>query len=40
MLPSDWESLRARWEYSHAASAILNLTALVSTIVAILSAER
>ena len=40
MLPSDWGSLRARWEYSHAASAILNLTALVSTIVAILSAER
>ena len=40
MLPSDWESLRARWEYSHAGSAVLNLAALVSTIVAILSAER
>lgn len=26
-LPSDWKKLLARWEYSHAASAILNLFA-------------
>ena len=28
MLPEGWEALRARWEYSHAASAILNAAAL------------
>lgn len=27
MLPEGWESLRAQWEYSHAAGAVLNLVA-------------
>lgn len=31
-LPGDWAELRKRWEYSHAASAILNLIALVALI--------
>jgi hypothetical protein len=31
-LPGDWPELRKRWEYSHAASAILNLIALVALI--------
>jgi hypothetical protein len=35
-LPSHWEALRLRWEYSHAASAVLNVTALIATIVAVL----
>jgi hypothetical protein len=34
-LPADWQQLRRRWEYSHAASAVLNLAALVSTILAV-----
>jgi hypothetical protein len=29
VLPDDWESLRRRWERSHAASAALNLAALL-----------
>jgi hypothetical protein len=32
-LPGDWSELRRRWEYSHAASAALNLAALVALIV-------
>ncbi|HZM33925.1 MAG TPA: hypothetical protein VFC18_05460 [Burkholderiales bacterium] len=28
-LPAHWLELRAQWEYSHAASAVLNLLALV-----------
>ena len=32
-LPGDWSELRKRWEYSHAASAVLNLVALVALIV-------
>ncbi len=32
-LPGDWFELRRRWEYSHAASAALNLAALVALIV-------
>ena len=35
-LPPDWEPLRRRWEYSHAASAILNFVAFVSLVVAAL----
>jgi hypothetical protein len=33
-LPVDWERLRAQWEYSRAASAILNLGALGSLLAA------
>jgi hypothetical protein len=29
-LPGDWRELRKRWEYSHAASALLNLIALLA----------
>ena len=32
-LPGDWSDLRRRWEYSHAASALLNLIALVALVV-------
>lgn len=34
--PSDWELLRRKWEYSHAASAVLNLVAFGSAVLAIL----
>jgi hypothetical protein len=37
-LPENWTSLRLRWEYSHAASAALNLLALASLIASVLSA--
>ena len=33
-LPEGWTTLRAQWEYAHAASAILNLAALIALIVA------
>lgn len=36
VLPPNWIDLRARWEYSHAASALLNLGALVALIVSVL----
>ena len=29
-IPQDWISLRAQWEYSHAASAVLNLCAVLA----------
>jgi len=34
--PEDWERLRDRWEFSHAASALLNFIALVGVALAIL----
>ena len=37
MLPAGWEALRAQWEYAHAASAVLNLAALVALVVSALS---
>jgi Domain of unknown function (DUF1772) len=36
VLPDDWAGLRRRWEYSHAASAVLNLIALASLILSVL----
>lgn len=36
VLPAHWEQLRIQWEYSHAASAGLNLVALVALIAALL----
>jgi hypothetical protein len=36
MLPEGWEALRVQWEYSHAASAVLNLVALVAVILSVL----
>jgi hypothetical protein len=35
MLPDNWIVLRAQWEYSHAASAALNLLALVAVILSV-----
>lgn len=36
-LPENWMALRAQWEYSHAASAVLNLAALVAVILSVLA---
>jgi hypothetical protein len=36
MLPENWIELRARWEYSHAASAVLTIIAIVALIVSLL----
>ena len=36
MLPANWEALRVQWEYSHAASALISLAALVAVILAVL----
>ena len=36
MLPGNWAAMRAQWEYSHAASAILNLIALIAVIISVL----
>ena len=36
MLPGGWEALRARWEYSHLAGAMLNGIAVVAELVAAL----
>jgi hypothetical protein len=36
MLPDNWLELRRQWEYSHAASAVLNIIALIVTILAVL----
>jgi hypothetical protein len=37
VLPDDWMQLRTRWEYSHAASAVLNLIALFALLYAAVS---
>jgi hypothetical protein len=36
LLPEGWQTLRAQWEYSHAASAVLNLAAFVALLAAVL----
>jgi hypothetical protein len=36
VLPDNWAELRARWEYSHAASAGPNAAALIALIVSLL----
>ena len=38
--PHDWAALRAQWEYSHAASALLNLVALAALIASLLVREK
>src|SRR5262245_43298240 len=40
VLPEHWAALRSQWEYSHAASAVLNLIALVALIVSALAADE
>jgi uncharacterized membrane protein HdeD (DUF308 family) len=39
ILPPDWQQLRTRWEYSHVAGAILDITGLVALIVAALTSK-
>lgn len=36
MLPADWQSLRAQWEYSHAVRALLYLLALGALVISLL----
>ena|SRR5688572_9594732 len=40
ILPRGWESLRVRWEYSHAAGALLNFAALVALLGSLFAAVR
>ena len=37
LIPENWAVLKMQWEYSHAASAVLNLIALAAVIVSALS---
>jgi hypothetical protein len=39
-MPADWETLRQRWEFAHAASALLNLSALIALLGALLGPAR
>ena len=38
VVPANWAELRAQWEYSHAASAVLNFFALAAIILSVLTA--
>jgi hypothetical protein len=38
-LPDSWFSLREQWEYSHAASALLNLMAFLAVSVSVLNSS-
>lgn len=40
VVPADWMSLRARWEYSHAANAALNFVAFCTLALSILATRR
>ncbi len=40
VVPTDWQALRAQWEYSHAANAFLTFLALCSTMAAALTWSR
>ena len=40
MVPDNWAALRAQWEYSHAASALLNLAALIALVAAAVLPEK
>ena len=40
VLPDNWAALRSQWEYSHAASALLNLAALIALIFSVLVGEK
>lgn len=39
-IPENWEALRARWEYSHAAAAVLDLGALIAAALSLLAWHR
>lgn len=36
-IPANWQALRAQWEYSHAASAALNLAAMIALALSVLA---
>lgn len=36
-VPANWQALRAQWEYSHAASAVLNLVAMIVLVLSVLA---
>jgi hypothetical protein len=40
VLPENWAALRVQWEYSHAASAVLNLTAFIAVILSVLARDK
>ena len=40
VLPQNWESIRANWEYSHAVRAVLNLVGFTFLIAAILKKQK
>jgi hypothetical protein len=40
LMPRNWQALRVQWEYSHAASAVFNLVALVAMILAVLARDE
>jgi energy-coupling factor transporter transmembrane protein EcfT len=40
VLPENWMALRTQWEYSHAASAVLNLIALIALIFSVLTTDK
>jgi hypothetical protein len=40
MLPENWVELRRQWEFSHAASAVLNLIALAMLISSVLARDE
>jgi hypothetical protein len=40
MLPENWMALRAQWEYSHAAGAVLNLTAFIMLVLSVLAKSK
>lgn len=40
VLPDNWMALRTQWEYSHAASAVLNLVALISLIWSVVARDK
>jgi hypothetical protein len=40
VLPDNWMALRSQWEYSHAASAVLNFFALVALIFSVLVQKK
>lgn len=39
-LPENWTALRSQWEYSHAASAVLNLVGFVAVVLSVLRGRK
>ena len=39
MLPANWQHLRSQWEYSHAASAVLNVIAFMALALSVVAEE-